>query len=53
MNSYDYFLLADDFDQHPLFSFAVELAAENLFPRPEVKLTQGNMTSYVKHRDTE
>src|SRR5262245_760047 len=35
-------LLPDDLDQHPLGPVAVELAVEDLLPRPEVQLTLGN-----------
>ena len=34
--------LADDFHQHPLSSPAVELAVEDLLPRPEVERAFGN-----------
>jgi len=36
-------LLAYDFDQDSLFSFAVEFAVKYLFPRPEVQFTAGDI----------
>src|SRR6266542_6058891 len=35
-------LLTDDFHEHPLAAAAIELAIENLLPRPKVQFALGN-----------